>query len=95
VNSKLASGLLLAAAVTAAFALSGCGRKGPLDPPPMAGLPAPPAYTSQQRSLGEENTFAAPPGERAAARGQAAAQAPPGTPPPQQRSFPLDFLVGK
>jgi predicted small lipoprotein YifL len=39
-------------ALAAAFALSGCGRKGPLDPPPGAENPLPlPAASQKQRSL--------------------------------------------
>ena len=34
-------GLAAIAAVVAALLLSGCGRKGPLDPPPAAAVPAP------------------------------------------------------
>jgi len=86
------SRLALVAAMTAALGLAACGRKGPLDPPPSAGLTPPPAYAPRP-SLGEENYGpAAPPvGERTAVAGPPAATAPP--PPP--KTFPLDFLLGK
>lgn len=38
--------LAVIGALTAAFALAGCGRKGPLDPPPSAAGPQP-AQASQ------------------------------------------------
>ena len=83
--------LALVAAMTAALGLAACGRKGPLDPPPSAGLSPPPAYAPRP-SLGEENYGPAPPpaGERTAAAAPPAATAPP---PP--KTFFLDFLLGK
>ena len=38
--------LAVAAALVAALGLAGCGRKGPLDPPPMAGAAAAPGETA-------------------------------------------------
>jgi predicted small lipoprotein YifL len=38
--------LALAGALVAALGLAGCGRKGPLDPPPGAAAEAPPTRTS-------------------------------------------------
>lgn len=79
------SWVAVAVALTAALGLAACGRKGPLDPPPSAALtqPAPPAA---RPGLGEEH-YGTPPG------------APPPTaaaaPAPQQKSFFLDFLIGK
>jgi len=35
---RLISRLAVAAALAASFALAGCGKKGPLDPPPGASL---------------------------------------------------------
>ena len=77
----------------AAFGLAACGRKGPLDPPPTAGLTTPQSYTSRP-SLGEEtNSLAAPPiGERARPSGAATASA---TAPPPKKDFFLDFLLAK
>jgi len=85
------SRLALVAAMTAVLGLAACGRKGPLDPPPSAGLIPPPAYAPRP-SLGEENYGPAPPpvGERTAVAAPPAATAPP---PP--KTFPLDFLLGK
>jgi predicted small lipoprotein YifL len=37
------SRLAVAVALVAALGLAGCGRKGPLDPPPLAGAAAAPA----------------------------------------------------
>ena len=85
------SRLALVAAMTAALGLAACGRKGPLDPPPGAGLTPPPAYAPRP-SLGEENYGPAPPpaGER-----PRTAAAPPATAEPPPKAFPLDFLLGK
>jgi predicted small lipoprotein YifL len=85
------SRLALVAAMTAALGLAACGRKGPLDPPPSAGLAPPPAYAPRP-SLGEENygPVSPPAGERPrAAAAPAAAVAPP------PKTFFLDFLLGK
>ena len=85
------SRLALVAAMTAALGLAGCGRKGPLDPPPSAGITPPPAYAPRP-SLGEENYGPVPPAERP----RTAAAAPPApTAPPQPKTFPLDFLLAK
>jgi predicted small lipoprotein YifL len=84
------SRLALVAAMTAALGLAACGRKGPLDPPPSAGLTPPPAYAPRP-SLGEENYGPAPPPvERTAAAAPPAA-----TTPPPPKTFFLDFLLGK
>jgi len=86
------SRLALVAAMMATLGLAACGRKGPLDPPPSAGIPPPPAYAPRP-SLGEENYGPLPPpaGERPRT---AAAPAPPTEPPPP-KTFPLDFLLAK
>jgi predicted small lipoprotein YifL len=91
VTSKVASRLAWAAAVVAALALSGCGRKGMLDPPPTAGAPPAPQAYSSQPSLGEDTTFQ-PPGGARTPRAQAAAP-PAGTTQPPKTFF-LDFLLG-
>jgi predicted small lipoprotein YifL len=84
------SRLALVAAMMAALGLAACGRKGPLDPPPSAGLAAPPAYAPRP-SLGEENYGPAPPPvERTAVAAPPAA-----TTPPPPKTFFLDFLLGK
>jgi len=59
--------LALAAGLLVVASLAGCGRKGPLDPPPSAALPPAPAATAPA-------TAAAAPGSTAAASPQ------PGTP---------------
>ncbi len=76
-------------ALGAALALAGCGRKGPLEPPPSAAISPPP---QNEPSLGQSydpNTpgFLRPP--------RAAAVAPPASAPvqPEKRSFFLDFLI--
>src|SRR5262249_21762957 len=88
------SRLALVAAMTATLGLAGCGRKGPLDPPPSAGAtPPPPAYAPRP-SLGEENYGPLPP--PAGERPPTAAAAPPApTTPPPPKTFPLDFLLAK
>lgn len=79
----------MAAVLTGALGLAACGRKGPLDPPPSAGLTPTTAYTPRP-GLGEEH-YGSPPG--AGAPPPAAAAAP--APPPQQKTFFLDFLLGR
>jgi len=80
---------LAIAALCAALALAGCGRKGPLEPPP--GSPAAQREAEQQRQpqgLGQglvlprtaEPATTQPPQEPAAPRGE-------------DRRFPLDFLL--
>jgi predicted small lipoprotein YifL len=87
------SRLALVAAMTAALALAACGRKGPLDPPPSAGITPPPA-SAPRSSLGEENY--GPLSRPASERPQTAAVAPPpAAPPPPPKTFPLDFLLAK
>ena len=81
----LRAGALLALA--AALALAGCGRKGPLDPPPSA-MVAPPPQT--EPSLGENYDPNAP-GFRRAPQTAAAPNAPPA--PPDKRTFVLDPLI--
>jgi predicted small lipoprotein YifL len=86
------SRLTLAAVMMAALGLAACGRKGPLEPPPAAGL-ANPQPTAARPSLGEDNDAASPPGEPAPARPQASA--PSSASPPPKKSFFLDFLIAK
>jgi predicted small lipoprotein YifL len=75
------------AALGAALALGGCGRKGPLDPPPSAAIsPAP-----DQPSLGDNND----PNMTGYRRAPSAMAAAPPTqpPPPDKRTFILDPLI--
>jgi predicted small lipoprotein YifL len=77
------------AALGAGLALAGCGRKGPLDPPPSASLtPAP----TEQPSLGE-STDPNTPGFRRAPRDPAVAPTASAPVPPDRRSFILDPLI--
>jgi predicted small lipoprotein YifL len=76
------------AALTAAFALAGCGRKGPLDPPPSAWTSPPPQAEPTLGEVNDPNT----PGFRRAPRQTAAAPAPT-DPPLEKRSFILDPLI--
>jgi predicted small lipoprotein YifL len=81
--------LAVIAALGAAFALAGCGRKGPLDPPPSAAIAPPPS--ADQPSLGETNDpnmtgfVRPPPATKTVPPAPAAA--------PEKRSFLLDFLI--
>jgi len=84
------SRIALAAVLTGALGLAACGRKGPLDPPPSAGLAPTTAYTPRP-GLGEEH-YGLRPGAGAPPPAAAAAPAPP---PPPQKTFFLDFLLGK
>lgn len=77
------------AALGAALALSGCGRKGPLDAPPSASISPPPAA---QPSLGENYDPNAP-GYRRPPREPAVAPTATGPIPPDQRTFFLDPLI--
>jgi predicted small lipoprotein YifL len=79
--------LAMIAALGAAFALAGCGRKGPLDPPPSASIAQP---APDQPSLGETNDpnmtgFVRPP--------PATKSVPAPVAPAEKRSFFLDFLI--
>ena len=60
--------LVVAGALAASFLLTGCGRKGPLDPPPGAwvtpqgGTPHPQAQQQAQPSYGPDGKPVAPTG---------------------------------
>jgi predicted small lipoprotein YifL len=84
------SRIALVAVLTSALGLAACGRKGPLDPPPSAGLSPNTAYTPIP-SLGDEH-YGVPPGGAAPPPPTAAAVP---APAPQQKTFFLDFLLGK
>ncbi len=88
---NLCSRIALAALLTGALGLTACGRKGPLDPPPSAGLTPATDYTPRP-GLGEEH-YGTPPGAPPPAAAAPAPAAPP--PPQQQKTFFLDFLIGK
>jgi predicted small lipoprotein YifL len=75
------------AALAAALALAGCGRKGPLDAPPSAAISPPPQSEPSLGEIDDPNT----PGFRRAPRPTAAAPAP--TVPPEKRTFILDPLI--
>lgn len=77
------------AALGAAVALSGCGRKGALDPPPSASIAPPP---QAQPSLGETYDPNAT-GYRRPPREPAAAPTATGPIAPDQRTFILDPLI--
>jgi predicted small lipoprotein YifL len=86
-DNRAALRLAAFAALAAALALGGCGRKGPLDPPPSAAIaPAP-----DTPSLGDANDpnmtgfLRAPSATRSAP--------PPAPAPAEKRNFILDFLV--
>jgi predicted small lipoprotein YifL len=46
-NRSVICALAVALIVPLALALAGCGRKGPLDPPPSAAMPPPPTQQYQ------------------------------------------------
>ncbi|HXW25762.1 MAG TPA: lipoprotein [Xanthobacteraceae bacterium] len=73
----------VAAALVLALGLTGCGRKGALDPPPGG--------------LSEPSVTSAPPGTAAAPPGQAAAPAAPNpqqaAQPAAKKTTPLDWLL--
>ena len=81
------SRIALAAVLTGALGLAACGRKGPLDPPPGASLTQPPPV-APRAGLGEEH-YALP------GVPPPPPPAPPPGPPPAQKTFFLDFLLGK
>jgi predicted small lipoprotein YifL len=87
------SRLALVAALAATLGLAACGRKGMLDPPPGTSLTAP--QSTSRPSLGEDadSLSPAPVGEHRPARAQGAAVA--ARPPPEKKSFFLDFLLNK
>jgi predicted small lipoprotein YifL len=85
----------------ATLGLAGCGRKGPLDPPPGAGLTSPQSNTPRP-SIGEESDSLAPRATDAPLRSQpvapataAATPAATTTTPPPKKTFFLDFLLAK
>jgi predicted small lipoprotein YifL len=88
------SRIALAAVLTSALGLAACGRKGPLDPPPSAGLASDAGYTPMP-TLGGEGHFGLPAAASPAPPPAADAAPAPGAPPPPKKTFFLDFLLGK
>jgi predicted small lipoprotein YifL len=87
-DNRTALRLAAFAALAAALALGGCGRKGPLDPPPSAAIaPAP-----DTPSLGDANDPNLSGSYRRAPSATVTAQ-PSGPLPPDKRSFILDPLI--
>jgi predicted small lipoprotein YifL len=72
------------AALTAAFALTGCGRKGPLDLPPGASLDQP-AATPPAAGVAGSLTGIMPSGEGAESK--------PVAPKGQKKKLPIDWLI--
>ena len=67
VPARLLPRLTVVAVLAAAFALSGCGRKGALDPPPaasVAGEKAAPAAANNDLAVGPHGEMLAPQGEK-------------------------------
>ncbi len=76
----------LVVALVLPLAVAGCGRKGPLDPPPSAALPQP-APSAPART-----TYVDPTTPTGGAQ-PAAVQTTQAAPPPPKKTFPLDFLI--
>jgi predicted small lipoprotein YifL len=78
-NRPVALRLAMIGALAAALLLSGCGRKGPLDPPPgaLASQPAPGAAATPGDTVIQQD----PDGDRPAAA------------PGQPRRLPIDVLL--
>ena len=76
------------AVLAAALALGGCGRKGPLDPPPSASI----APEPDQRALGDYSDPNTAGGFRRAPSQTVTAQ-PTGPLPADKRTFILDPLI--
>jgi predicted small lipoprotein YifL len=87
-SNRSALRLAAFAALAAALALGGCGRKGPLDPPPSAAL----APSPDQPSLGDNPDANMAGGYRRAPSSTVTAQ-PNGPLPPDRRTFILDPLI--
>jgi len=84
----------LAASLVAVLALAGCGREGPLDPPPsaIAPQPAPAAMASPAPASTDPN---APPvvSQNAAMKNGFDAKGNPVAAASPRKDFPLDFLL--
>ena len=75
-------------ALSAAFALAGCGRKGPLDPPPGAAAAEPPraASPASLNPLGDRSTPRSPAAFDSQGRPIAPSNAP-------KKRLPMDWLI--
>jgi predicted small lipoprotein YifL len=92
--------LAVIGALAAALGLAGCGRKGPLDPPPAAAAPG--AHPAESTQPGFMTPFGGPPGtssssgQTAGGAGGGAAVDPSGqaiAPKGPQKRIPLDVLL--
>lgn len=95
-NFDRVSWLALIAALGAALALGGCGRKSGLDPPPAALAPAAPGPGTAEAPPpgGAPSVFGSLFGPPASPPAAAPATPPPAAPQPPKTFF-LDFLIGK
>jgi predicted small lipoprotein YifL len=82
---------LLRLAVIGAFALAlaGCGRKGPLDPPPSAAAPNPPSQSGLMSPVGGVPIGQPPDRGNGGFTSEGHPQAPQG----EKKAFPLDVLL--
>lgn len=78
-NEALVTRLAVAAAIMTALVLSGCGRKGPLDPPPSAS--ATPQPSEQPKPAAVPSLFGQPTNDRPVAA------------PGRKRDLPMDVLL--
>jgi len=90
VKPSVWSRIALLAVLTGALGLGACGRKGPLDPPPSAALPAP--AVAPAAAPGMTGYVPAPAIGAPGTVAPAAAAPPPAAP---QKTFILDPLLGK
>jgi predicted small lipoprotein YifL len=74
---------LLAAVLILPLALAGCGRKGPLDPPPDSAVPTPAPAAAQSRYIDPTTPLGGP----------QQALPPQAAPPPPKKTFVLDSLL--
>jgi predicted small lipoprotein YifL len=91
VGARPFTALAVLAVIAAAVPLTGCGRKGPLDPPPSAAAPPPQAASPSVVSSPFSTTSSSgqPSDRRAGVMGDGRAVAPKG---PHKR-IPLDVLL--
>ena len=81
--------LAVIGALVAAFALSGCGRKGPLDPPPSAAAPQPAKAASPSRGIGLNPMAREAPSSPAVFDSGGRPVAPKG----EKKPLPIDWLI--
>jgi len=80
-------------ALASALALAGCGRKGALEGPPSAAVGTPPPAPDERTSLGQGYDPNTPGFHRGPQPAVVAAAPSTSAPPPEPRSFFLDFLI--